>query len=1092
MAALSDEHGLDLRSTSKSASVGRIFRKLYAAANDGHEPAVPERPAEVVFRPPSGVTRPSTQAAAEWFDRVANRSSRVPTMGKPRPDVPNAVFAIGTLRIKTGSGGLHSVDAKSFHRADSELELWSADVASYYPSLIHTKGIFPRSYGDLGAEAYRAILNRRLAVKAAMKEATSKAERKRLDVEQYGLKIILNSTFGQFGSPYSTLFDPEAMISVTLSGQIMLVDLIERLQVAGAEVLSVNTDGVFFKTRRQDAEWKKVLEGWQRDTEMVLELEPLDRLLLLKTNIYATRDLKGKIKRKGAGLKGNLDPEKASNSPVINDAVTAAFFNDIPPEVAIAAETRIERFCAVTRASAKVREGVVIDDGDGTEAPLPKIGRWYKAAGSRLRLLHRILSGKETTPAKATGITLAQDITGAGIPHDLDIARYIAEARAVYNSVPGPHRLDPGLIPGRGLARTVADLGLVPHPKDGKGLPPGSLVKDPTFLWDWDRYETVGTLTGPAWGILVLDVDEPVKFATAVDKNSSPLLESRWADLEGCLVSCRGASHPDAVRSGMGRGKLIFRFLAAPDHPLAVMKIEKWKKAYGVEVFYGKGIPSVLGAGPDGTTYQLDGTLGPPPGWLIDLLTSPERPLPSPKGKGRSRRVKEKGGKEDDEGYYGRLFSRADESPASTTPETPQDASGEGDEGFLEDGGGEASEDDLKALLNVLADISPKLNGEVGWRTKDLGGARRIVVGRCPFDHDSGSSSDGDLGAGFNEEGQPWLKCQHTSCTEVPAAARALAAEYLRCQAISLLDETESSPLDLTEIARSILESVDAGKISLEKAPTGSGKSYSLGQVAVARLREDKVTLIATPTVKLCEEMRELIEHLAPEVIDTDVVAQVYGLVVPQPGSDTTVDSEEFDTDAAGHYPIRDHTRIVLCTHAQLARKGFSRFLRGFWTAIAPGDARPAPVLLIDEISALIQGSKFDLPLEHRITTRHDPDGQGGTKIPVRDCPKSNHSGNCGNCIIHRPFGFGYGAWVDYDQFKIRKLVPPQHFDFNKAGDLIKRRGTEGRGHRDRRSRARTARSPAGRGYRVRQRRRRLQGTPARGQDAPIRPDLGL
>ena len=37
---------------------------------------------------------------------------------------------------------------------------------------------------------------------------------------------------------------------MTLTGQLMLIDLIERLQAAGVRVLSANTDGLFLKVRR--------------------------------------------------------------------------------------------------------------------------------------------------------------------------------------------------------------------------------------------------------------------------------------------------------------------------------------------------------------------------------------------------------------------------------------------------------------------------------------------------------------------------------------------------------------------------------------------------------------------------------------------------------------------------------------------------------------------------------------------------------------------------------------------------------------------------------------------------------------------------
>ena len=453
---------------SKSGLVERVFRKLYAE-QEGCEPDVPRAPAEFLYRPPAGVVRPASESAAEWFDLITAGPIRVvrqggETDGRPVAAVPVRTALAGPVRVKLGSGGLHIIDTKALYRATDEWELWSADVSSYYPSFITTKGFFPRQYGEIGAEAYRAILDRRLEVKDTMKTAATRAERRRLDVEQYGLKIVINSTFGKFGSIHSSLFDLGAMLGVSLSDQLMLVNLIERLDQVGAEVLSANTDSVTFRTRRGDKRWRQVLADWEHDTAMVMDVNSLDTVLLLGTNIYATRDLKGKIKRRGAGLKGNPDPEKALNSPVVADAVVSALFDGIPPETTVVAEQNLARFCAVVRTSSKVAEAVLVDDATGRETPLGKITRWYKAVGSKLRIVHRMISGKETTPAKATGITLAQDLTDATIPPDLDLDHYIAEARKAVNAVSGDHRLNPSLIPDHGPARGALDRGLVPFP----------------------------------------------------------------------------------------------------------------------------------------------------------------------------------------------------------------------------------------------------------------------------------------------------------------------------------------------------------------------------------------------------------------------------------------------------------------------------------------------------------------------------------------------------------------------------------------------------------------------------------------------------
>ena len=99
-------------------------------------------------------------------------------------------------------------------------------------------GIFPRALGDCGLEQFREILAERLRLKERAGRTTDQEEARRLKTQAAGLKIVLNSTFGQLGNMYSPLYDPEAFLAVVLSGQLLMLDLIERLTDAGAEVIS--------------------------------------------------------------------------------------------------------------------------------------------------------------------------------------------------------------------------------------------------------------------------------------------------------------------------------------------------------------------------------------------------------------------------------------------------------------------------------------------------------------------------------------------------------------------------------------------------------------------------------------------------------------------------------------------------------------------------------------------------------------------------------------------------------------------------------------------------------------------------------------
>jgi hypothetical protein len=116
--------------------------------------------------------------------------------------------------------------------------------------------------------------------------------------------------------------------------------------------------------------------------------------------------------------------------------------------------------------------------------------------------------GLKTIP-NAKGVRIVQDLP-AEVPPDLDRDHYAREARKWLQSVPGFPHFDPKHLDPR--ARRLHDLGLRPVPKRGKLDAPGCDHKRPTYLWDWERYPTLGTATGLDSEVLVLDIDDPAKW----------------------------------------------------------------------------------------------------------------------------------------------------------------------------------------------------------------------------------------------------------------------------------------------------------------------------------------------------------------------------------------------------------------------------------------------------------------------------------------------------------------------------------------------------------------------------------------------------
>jgi hypothetical protein len=216
------------------------------------------------------------------------------------------------------------VDQPALRWSDAEYEIYEADVASYYPTMMAAFDLFPRSLGEVGLVQYREILTERLNIKARAAQISDKEEAKQLKAQADGLKIVLNSTFGQFGNSYSPLYDPEAFLGITLTGQLLLIDLVERLVAAGAEILSVNTDGLYFKVRKDSDAWCQVIDTWEADTGMVLETAPVKAVAIEATNHYSVRYLLGgRLKRRG-NLSDVVDWKHVPDGQVISDAVCDA------------------------------------------------------------------------------------------------------------------------------------------------------------------------------------------------------------------------------------------------------------------------------------------------------------------------------------------------------------------------------------------------------------------------------------------------------------------------------------------------------------------------------------------------------------------------------------------------------------------------------------------------------------------------------------------------------------------------------------------------------------------------------------------------
>jgi hypothetical protein len=1025
LTVLSNELGGDLRSTPSPQVVEKFFLKSHREAY-GTTPARIETPASIRYEPPRRIAldgysdlvkRPRNKAAREWFDRVTKEPIRLTetNSGLSWSQAPKATFKLGKLTVSVGIGGIHSVDEPRLYRETKRRRLFLADVSSYYPSMIAGYGLTPRTYGEAGRDAYRRILERRLAIKKAAGLESDQERKAALAAEETGLKLLLNSTFGKLGDRYSSLFDPAAFASVTLTGQILLINLIERLQKAGARVVSCNTDGLVFLADRDDQAHQTVLRRWQSRTGLKLDVTPLKRFVALSTNNAAYLTSRGKTKSIGK-LKTDLRPLASPNGLAIADAVVAAALFDIPPETTLEKITDPIRFAFVSRKTKKTRKAVLIT-GD-QELELGKVSRWYRRyvedGSPRPVIRHISESGRLTTPAKADGVSLMLD-RPASIPGDIDRGFYIAEARRLYQRLDGLPK-SRKLVEANPLAAEVYDRGLLPCPMIEKKSLKGRDAARPCLVWPWNRAKTIGVYSGPAAGLLVVDIDEPRKWKSII--TDAGLFPGRLDDFAGSLVSARGVD-PNEIRSGNARGKLIFRL--DENESLALVNPTKFHKRFGVDLFYGAGIPAVLGAGKDGSRYTLDGELGNAPAWLVELFTRFA-------GSKRSSRPK-------------------------STP-------------LFDYFGEKAVDDRFESLVAKLAELDGRLKS-VDWSPKDLADGRSILIGRCPFEHDSKTSNFGDLATGI-DDGVAWLKCLHASCERSreinaelkpklyfkgrliePVVSRpspAIVVEEKR--EVKIREVVEAEPAQFVSTVAPAIIAAKRGAFTLHSAGCGSGKTYGIATAAADRARRGLPTLVAVPTIEAAGAfINELFKVDSELAENPKIITKLYGLNRDQDSDEPTFD--ESDNAVADSYKVEDSTLIAIATHAQLTRRGFSRYIRGIYEAIGSRAVdvksvasesgpelieRPAFSILIDELHSFLESCRFELRLAHRYKVRKAHDGRGYTRLTAVSCPEQTSSGNCQNCHFGKLAGER-----DFNAFSIPELLPVRSVRYNANDEPLSR-----------------------------------------------------
>ena len=125
--------------------------------------------------------------------------------------------------------------------------VWHCDIASLYPSVMLQFECFPATDQ---LQIFRHLLTDlrtfRLEAKAKMRAEKDPARQHHLQALQNTFKILLNSFYGYLGFAQGHFADFDAAARVTQIGRDLLKKMIEWLTAHGAQVIEVDTDGIYF------------------------------------------------------------------------------------------------------------------------------------------------------------------------------------------------------------------------------------------------------------------------------------------------------------------------------------------------------------------------------------------------------------------------------------------------------------------------------------------------------------------------------------------------------------------------------------------------------------------------------------------------------------------------------------------------------------------------------------------------------------------------------------------------------------------------------------------------------------------------------
>lgn len=323
------------------------------------------------------------------------------------------------LKLTYGKGGLHSVNKNERYSKNVK----TSDVASLYPNLIINYRLFRQPEV---VDFYTDVKIRRI-----------KAKKEKNKSEDAMLKLILNSLSGMIDNEYSWLYYPEGAMKLRLMGQLILTLTIERLVLAGYQVISANTDGIeVIVPLEKSLEYEKIVNQVGKEFNLDFEHENYKQIIYMNVNNYLAETESGKLKQKGLFVE---QPELGNSVDylIIPKALKAYYIDNIPVKQFVESHTDILDFCC----SQKVDKSYHIEwtSPEFIKSKQQRLNRFY--ASTKGGYIFKCRKGKQNHLLKESGVMIYNNHNPNVFPTDINYKFYIAQINKIISEINNKNQL---------------------------------------------------------------------------------------------------------------------------------------------------------------------------------------------------------------------------------------------------------------------------------------------------------------------------------------------------------------------------------------------------------------------------------------------------------------------------------------------------------------------------------------------------------------------------------------------------------------------------------------------------------------------------